>query len=169
MLLKEASKPVATTAFSGELIKSKSGWIMLTVPNMMVRGLFLALDVPGAELPLRDGKLNAHISVIRPEELEQIGGKIDETGKRFKFQIGRLKEVRPVGWDEMDKVWMVEATSPELSKLRRSYGLPSKPHRGKRELEFHITIAVRRRGVLRGEVSKTAAELPDEQHFFLVG
>jgi len=145
--------------FSGRLIQSSSGWVMLEIPNALVRGAFNALDVPGAELPLKDGKLNAHISVMRPEELERIGGvsKITEIGKRFKFRLGLLYEVKPAGWAEMDKVWMFRVISPELNSLRKSYGLPPNPMRGDKELKLHATVAVRRKGVLRvGEVSKAS-------------
>lgn len=145
----EASKPTTSFGLAGRLYASKSGWILLSVPNALVRGAFDALHEPGVELPTKgDGTLNAHISVFRPEELEGIGGadKIVERGHLFRYTLGPLKEVRPHGWTEMSRVWMVEAHSPELMKLRRSYGLSSLPNDNK--FKFHITVAVRRRKVL---------------------
>jgi hypothetical protein len=95
---------------------------------------------------------------MRPEELEKIGNPdITELGRFFSFQLGPLKEVNPIGWDEMDRVWFMQATSNDLVKLRRSYGLSDMPRRGNKELHFHFTVAVRRKGVLRAnELAKKA-------------
>ncbi len=159
-LEKQGDAPTNVAVLSGRLEASKSGWILLSVPNAIVQGLFSALDVPGAELPPSgpDGRLNAHISVMRGDELESIGGpdKITERGKRFKFQLGPVQECTPKGWSEMSKVWFVKCRSPELEALRRSYGLSSLPKNN--EYEFHLTIAVRRKHVLRSnDVTKTSA------------
>lgn len=158
---KEAADPALSLyPFSGRLIYSSSGWVLLEIPNALVRGAFMAMDVPGAELPLKDGRLNAHISVMRPEEIERIGGisKINELGKRFRFRLGPLYEVNPLGWKEMDKVWMFRVISPDLNNLRKSYGLNPNPMRGNTELRLHATVAVRRRGVLRnGPVAKASS------------
>ena len=134
-------------------------WIMLTVPNALVRGVFQAMGEPGAELPPSgpDEQLQAHISVMRPEELARIGGpgKITERGKRFRYRIGGLVSTKPNGWPEMTECWMLQVHSPELQTFRRSYGLSSLPKDG--EFDFHITVAVRRKSVLgRNEASKTS-------------
>lgn len=145
-------RPRAVAAFSGRLQRSRSGWLLLSVPNAIIRGAFFALDVPGAELPYHsDGTLNAHISVMRPDELVQIGGlsKITEVGKRFNYQLGELKEVEPIGWKEMERVWFLQVDSPDLENLRKSYGLSPLPTKDGRTLKFHITVAVRRRRVLQ--------------------
>lgn len=145
------SDPVTVNLLKGRLVKSHSGWVLLSIPNAILRGMFDALHAPGAELPKnKRGQLNAHISVMRPEELEKIGNPdITELGRFFAFQLGQLQEVNPIGWEEMDRVWFVRASSPELVKLRRSYGLPDMPTRRGKQLHFHFTIAVRRKGVLR--------------------
>lgn len=155
--LTKTGAAVKTHALSGELYASSSGWMLLAVPNALVRGAFDALDENGAQLPLRDGKLNAHCSVFRPEEVDQIGGidKITERGHHFHYTLGPIKEVQPAGWDEMSRVWFIEIESPELQELRKSYGLSALPKDGKHP--FHVTIAVRKKHVLRSnEVSKTA-------------
>ena len=36
---------------SGRLYVSKSGWLLLAVPNALGLGVFYALDEPGVELP----------------------------------------------------------------------------------------------------------------------
>ena len=150
----------AGNVLTGRLVKSDSGYLLLEVPNALVRGLYAALNVPGVELPLHQGRLNAHISVFRPEEVEQLGGadKVTEVGKQFNYRIGALRECNPYGWEGVDRVWMVSVVSPELAKLRVSYGLPPLPRKGRNELAFHITVAIRRKGVLRrSPMSKVSA------------
>lgn len=150
--------PVPSYSLSGELVGSDTGFVLLNVPNSLVRGMFDALAEPGAELPPSpDGRLNAHVSVFRKEEVESLGGidKIRERGKHFHYSIGRLKELEPAGWPDMERAWILQVHSPELISLRRGYGLPDMP-----KYPFHITIAVRRRGVLkRNQMAKAAAWL----------
>ncbi len=153
---KAASTPEPAYNLTGQLYLAPSGWILLSVPNALVRGVFSAMQEPGIELPPGpDGKLNAHITVFRPDELEQIGGadKVTERGKTFSYTIGRLVTVEPDGWSEMRRVWFLTAHSEQLQALRRSYGLSSLPKEGQHP--FHITCAVLRKGVLgRNETSK---------------
>lgn len=158
--LTKAGAAVKTHALSGELYASPSGWILLRVPNALVRGAFDALDENGAQLPLYKDKLNAHISVMRPEELARIGGvdKVTERGHHFHYTLGPIKEVEPAGWAEMSKVWFIEVESPELKELRKSYGMSPLPDDGKKP--FHITLAVRKKNVLKptDDVVKHAAD-----------
>lgn len=157
-LIVEKSAGDAAPAYNltGTLYRSGSGWILLQVPNALVRGVFAAMNEPGAELPPSgdDGRLNAHISVFRAEELDAIGGAdaITERGKQFKYSIGRLMSVEPATWSEMGRVWFLKVHSPELQALRRSYGLSSLPNDGK--YDFHVTVAVRRKGVLGRNASR---------------
>lgn len=121
---------------------------LLSVPNAMVRGVFDALHEPGIELPLSDGRLNAHVTVFRPEEIEAIGGPdklINDRGKPFRYSLGRLVELVPDGWADVAKCWVLTVHSPELQALRRSHGLPSLPNEGK--YAFHITVGRRMKGV----------------------
>lgn len=162
--VKEASDAVPAYNLSGALYLSSNGWLMLAVPNALVRGFFSAMAEPGVELPPSgpDGKLNGHCTVMKPAELAMIGGadKITERGKQFHYSIGRWVEVEnPEGWPEVSKVWMLRVHSPELQALRRSYGLSGLPNDGKHD--FHITCAVRKRGVLgRNDTSKTDSGVP---------
>lgn len=172
LLVKSAgdNQPVTTHALSGELYLSSSGWLLLNVPNALVRGAFAALNEPGAELPPSgaDGQLNAHISVMRPEELESIGLKgtdIKERGKHFQYTLGPVQEVVPSGWGEMSKCWFIRVSSPELKQLRRTYGLTPLPHNN--EYDFHITIGVRRKGVLgTNEIRKAASLIHASEAYF---
>jgi len=146
---KQAAVPEAVPGLTGTLYGSRSGWLLLTVPNAVARGLFDALHEQGVELPRnRDGKLNAHISVMNPGELARIGGldKISERGHSFRYNLGAIKTVRPTTWNGVSRVWYVSITSPELQALRRSYGLSSLPNENKHE--FHCTFAIRKRKVL---------------------
>lgn len=159
-LTKAGGDAVRVHALCGRLYASKSGWVLLSVPNAMVRGAFDALGEPGVQLPLDSaGNLNAHISVMSADEVESLGGvdAITERGHEFNYTLGPIKEVIPGGWKDYSKVWYITVYSPELQKLRRSYGLPSLPHDN--AYDFHITIAVRRTGVLHeNPVSKALAE-----------
>lgn len=164
-LSKVADAPVATYSLSGRLYISKSGWLLLSVPNAMARGMFDALDENGIELPTKDGVFNAHVSVMTKEEVDSIGGpdKITERGHTYLYQIGAIKTVRPAGWKEMSRVWFVDVKSPDLEALRKSYGLTPLPHG---DHPFHVTIAVRRKNVLYdNELSKTSSEAPFEDSY----
>jgi len=155
-MTKAGGTPVAAPSLAGRLIASRSGWMLLEVPNAVVRGLFTALHEPGIELPLKDGVLTAHISVMTEDEVIALGGPqtITERGQTFHYQLGPLKSVEPSGWKDVSRCWFVEIQSPELKQLRKSYGLTPLP-RG--DHEFHCTVAVRRKHVLRpGEIRKAA-------------
>jgi hypothetical protein len=152
-----ADAPGISYALAGRLYASKSGWILLSVPNAMVHGMFDALQETGLELPPGpEGRLNAHISVMRKEEVDSLGGvdRITERGHVFRYTLGPMREVVPDGWDDIGKVWLVEVRSPELEKLRKSYGLTALPNNNR--FRFHITVAVRRKKVLQeNDVTKT--------------
>lgn len=160
---------------SGRLYLAKSGWLLLSVPNALVRGVFDALTAAGAELP-RAGVmnvpnvdkelLNAHISVMTAEEVEKIGaGSINERGHAFRYSLGSVKEIAPNNIDGVSKIWAIQVASPDLSALRKSYGLSPLP----KDASFHITVAVRRTNVLReNDISKgyeASAEQPEGQSF----
>lgn len=161
-LQKQADDSVVSRRLSGRLYLSRSGWLLLSVPNELGRGLFAAMDEPGIELPKKDGKYEAHISVMRPEEIETIPGgaaSINERGKLFHYKLGPLVSVRPLGWEGVSRAWLVRVDSPELRELRRTYGLTPLPRKGDKELPFHITVAVRTVNVLYGnEVAKGRGE-----------
>jgi len=157
------------TEMVGKLYRSDSGWILLKVPNALVRGIFATIDEPGIELPPKDSeddsRLNAHISVMRPEEVATIPGganAITERGRDFRYRIGKMESFNPRGWAAMSKCWVLNVKSPELEKFRKSYGLTAIPNDGK--YPFHITVAVRRKKVLQeNEIAKAphAALLQD--------
>lgn len=135
--------PPQAEELTGKLRLSSSGWLLLDVPDHLAVGAWRALDNPRAQLPFRDGKLNTHISVMRPEEIEQLGGPSaikDVVGQEFSYQLGEVKTVEPDGWDAMERVWFVECNSPALEDMREGLGLSRLPKDGKHR--FHITFAV---------------------------
>ena len=144
---------------SGELQATSTGYVVLQVPNAMVRGQFMAMSEPGIELPPGPGgRLNAHITVFKPHEVQRIGGaaKISERGKHFSYRLGPLRTTAtdlrssPHGdWHDVGRLWYLTVHSPQIDQLRKSYGLEP--------TDLHVTVAVRRRNVLRaGEKAKTA-------------
>lgn len=158
-----ATNKARSYSLTGELYLSKSGWLLLAVPNDIGRGSFKALNEPGIELPADPGgQYNAHISVMRPEEIEQIGGAdvVTERGKEFGYALGHLHEFEPEGWEEVEKCWAIEVHSPDLEKLRKSYGLSALPRDGKHK--FHITVAIRRRRVLGANSISKAPDVPEK-------
>jgi len=165
--LYRGNKQAATNhALSGRLYLAKSGWLLLSVPNALVRGVYDALAVPGVELPKAgllnvpnvDAELlNAHISVMTADEVKSVGeDRINERGHAFCYSLGSLREIDVRGIEGISKVWVIEVSSPELSALRRTYGLSALP---KENQPFHITVAVRKKNVLyANETGKGVAE-----------
>ena len=160
-LAKSSKTASAEYHLSGRLYLAKSGWLLLSVPNALVRGVFDAMSHAGAELPLAGtlnvpnvdkDLLNAHISVLTSDEVASVGAnKINERGHSFRYSLGPVKEITPKNIDGVSKLWVIQISSPELSTLRKSYGLSALP----KDEPFHITVAVRKRNVLRdNDVSK---------------
>jgi len=144
---KVATKAVPTGRMSGQLKFSSSGWALLDVPNFFVRSIFSSMDEPGISLPVSgefgNGKLNAHISVMNPEEVKAAGGKDNvrsHDGRSFRYQLGPMKVVTPMKSKEWRRVWYITVRSPELEEFRKSFGLSARPN--KNQFDFHITVAV---------------------------
>jgi hypothetical protein len=165
--LYRGNKQAATNhPLAGRLYLSKSNWLLLSVPNSLVRGVFDALTAPGAELPtagvmnvpnVAEDILNAHISVMTADEVEKIGpDNINERGHMFGYSLGALKEITPKNVAGVSKIWAIQISSPALAALRRTYGLSPLPNG---DHQFHITVAARRTKVLQeGDVRKAAAD-----------
>lgn len=167
--LYRGNKQASTNHFlSGRLYLAKSGWLLLAVPNALVRGVYDALTAPGAELPTAgiwgtdENKelLNAHISVMTADEVNKIGAdKINERGHTFHYSLGALKEITPKTAN-LSRVWAIQVASPSLAALRKSYGLTPLLNG---DHAFHITVAVRRKGVLlHNSTSKSPAAAVQE-------
>lgn len=154
---KTASDAVLDYGLRGKLYLSSSGWLLMQVPNDLGRGAFDALHEPGVVLPQRSStdRYNAHVSVMTAAEVAKIGGpdKITERGHDVAYTLGPVKTVEPATWDGVSRVWYIEVRSPEIEKIRKSYGLPPRI----KDHDFHITFAIRRTNILRNDgVSKAA-------------
>lgn len=150
---KEAAAGLVSYDLSGLLYVAKGqdgrDWALLSAPAALVRGAFDALSAPGIELPLRDGRLQAAVAVILPDELALVGGAealANDRGKAFRYALGRLVEFAPDATLDASRAWAFRVHSPELQMLRRSHGLSSLPRNG--EWDFDLLVAVRRKGVL---------------------
>jgi hypothetical protein len=163
--LYRGNKQAATNhPLAGRLYLAKSGWLLLSVPNALVRGVFDAMATPGAELPLAGvmnvpnvdaDVLNAHVSVMTADEVNKVGvDNINERGHMFAYRLGGMKEIAVKNVDGVSKVWVIEVSSPELTALRKSYGLSPLPNG---DHQFHITVACRRKKVLQDNAVRKAA------------
>jgi len=156
LLAKAAGDASLSYGLTGKLYFSKSGWLLLSVPNALGNGAFDALNEPGVELP---SPYNAHITVMSPSEIDKLGGagKITERGHEFTYTLGPVRTCEPDGQADLARVWFIEVRSPDLEKLRKSYGLSATPKDG--EYQFHITFAARKKHVLRANPVAKAASL----------
>lgn len=140
------SKAIPTGRMRGSLKMSSSGWALLDVPNNFVRAIFDTLDEEGIELPISSeygSKLNAHISVMSADEVEQAGGRANvaaHDGRTFRYQLGPMKVVSPEKSKDWKRVWYITVESPELEEFRKGFGLTPRPNNN--HFDFHITVAV---------------------------
>lgn len=147
----------------GRLVLSQTGWLLLEVPNAIMRGIFATLREPGIELPSYEGRINAHISVMTPEDVAVCGGpaRITERGQTFAYTLGQLDTFTP-RTPGISRVWVVQAHSPSLGQLRKSYGLSAQP-----EFPFHLTVAQRKVNVLgSNDVTKGGPAVTSVKAFF---
>lgn len=165
LLEKAGGTPTKAFVLTGRLYLSKSGYLLLSVPNALGRGAFDALDESGAELPSGpDGSpYNAHLTVMLPWEIEQIGGaeKISERGHEQAYCLGPVVEIEPAGWKDVSRCWAIQVESTDLKNLRKSYGLTPLPNG---DHEFHITFGIRRKKILQNnDIAKVAALISEEE------
>jgi hypothetical protein len=146
----------AAVQFRGVLHLVKSGHLLISVPAALLRGLYDSLADPGLSLPqTADGDgIRSGIVVMTPAEVEEIGGgsKINDRGKTFPFTFGDFFITEAKNWPGVSSCYHWHVKSPELTALRRSYGLPSKIS----DLyDFSLIVACKKKGVLQSNsVSK---------------
>jgi len=158
----------AAVQMAGLLQATKGGHLIVGVPAALVRGVYDAMSEPGISLPtsVDGGALRAGIVVMTPSELESVGGasKVSERGKQYPYTLGDLVEVSARGWPGVSACWHLRIKSPELGKLRRSYGLSTKLEG---DSDFSIVVACRKSGVLASNATSKATsdeksqKLPD--------
>lgn len=134
------------TELEGRLYYAETtGYLLLSVPNALATGAFRSLPFVGLELPRFHGQpFSAHITVMRPDEVQSIGGssKISERGRSFRYSIKGLEELVPPRAKDYSRFWAFIVSSPPLLQLRKSYGL------GVPLVPLHITVAARKNNVL---------------------
>jgi hypothetical protein len=155
----------AEVQLSGLLQATATGYLIVAVPTSLVRGVFDAMHEPGISLPssIDGGAVRAGIVVMTPEELEQIGGpdRVSERGKTYTYTLGGLEETPARNWPGVSVCWHLRVRSPDLGKLRRSYGLPTKVEG---DSDFSIVVACRKPGVLSANAtSKTTTQVSDQK------
>jgi hypothetical protein len=157
----------ATVKMTGLLQATGSGHLIVGVPTALVRGIFDAMGEPGISLPnaVDGGAMRAGIVVMSPEELESIGGpsQVTERGKQYPYQLGDLEETTARNWPGVSTCWHLRIKSPELGKLRRTYGLSTKIDGNN---DFSIVVACRKVGVLAANstsksIEQSSQKLPD--------
>ena len=129
----------------GVLRQTEDGFVYVDVSNNIIHGLFTLLGEDEVEKPpyFEDGMVGAHISVTNQKELGD--RKFEDVGKEITFKLGKMYSVDPLGWDDMDRVGFVEVMSPELERIRKKHGLTKLKIKDEKQMQFHITFAVKRK------------------------
>lgn len=139
---KVAYKEVGDLELVGSLYYDKQGdRITLSIPSYLIAGLFGAIGESGWQLP--EKHVRSGITVIGETELDKLGGPsiITERGKQFSYSIRPPKIVQLNGANGLEKACVLVVASPQLQKLRKSYGLSGPPEEG--ESKFYAVIAVK--------------------------
>jgi hypothetical protein len=121
----------------GTLMQKKDGFVYLKLDNAYVTELYSFIQEPGCHLTsafYRYGSIGAHISVIYANEKST--DSIKELGQIFTFIPKKIKRVKTRKYENI----ILQVESPELMRLRESYGLSPKLNHH----EFHITICQKR-------------------------
>ena len=141
-------------ALAGRLQAGPSGNLELTVPSSLIKGVFDALDEPGAEFVVRNNRTECAIKVMTKEEVDKLGGTshITERGHSYHYTLGPIVELPATG--EYEKLWAISIKSDDLESIRRSYGLETSP-----QLGFYIPVGCKKKRVTEdNKVSKLASD-----------
>ena len=140
-------------ALAGRLQAGPNGNLELTVPSSLIKGVFDALDEPGAEFVVRNNRTESAIKVMTKEEVDKIGGNshISERGHSYHYTLGPIVELPASG--DYDKLWAISIKSNDLEDIRKSYGLEASP-----QLGFYIPVGCKKNKVTEdNKVSKLAS------------
>ena len=141
-------------ALAGRLQAGPSGNLELTVPSSLIKGVFDALDEPGAEFVVRNNRTECAIKVMTKEEVDKLGGvsHISERGHSYHYTLGPIVELPATG--DYDKLWAISIKSNDLEDIRKSYGLETSP-----QLGFYIPVGCKKKRVTEDNaVSKLAGD-----------
>lgn len=127
----------------GVLKQKSNGYVYLEVSKDFIKKTIPLIESPGKIVAPKFYKfkkgMGAHISVI--SEVEQVQNdlwEIKELGQEFSFTVTELRSAKVLRNNKMKKVWFLSVASPELERLRESYGLTPRLN----DRDFHITIGV---------------------------
>ena len=132
----------------GVLKQKDNGYLYVSVSKDFIAGILPLIDAPGKLVPPKHYKskkgIGAHISAMyENEQIEHEIWEIKELGQEFTFSVLELRTVKLNKDGKMKKLWLLAVSSPELERLRESYGLSSKL----KGHDFHITICTQVPGV----------------------
>ncbi len=153
-LMNKNAEHTSVHALAGRLQAGPSGNLELTVPSSLIKGVFDALDEPGAEFVVRNNRTESAIKVMTKEEVDKIGGNshISERGHSYHYTLGPIVELPASG--EYDKLWAISIKSNDLEDIRKSYGLEASP-----QLGFYIPVGCKKNKVTEdNNVSKLASD-----------
>ena len=151
-LMNKKAEHTSVHALAGRLQAGPSGNLELTVPSSLIKGVFDALDEPGAEFVVRNNRTESAIKVMTKEEVDKLGGTshITERGHSYHYTLGPIVELPATG--DYDKLWAISIKSNDLEDIRKSYGLETSP-----QLGFYIPVGCKKSKVTEdNEVSKLA-------------
>ena len=165
--LGKSPEKLASVSLSGLLQLTKGGQLIVAVPASLSRGLFDSMNEIGITMPqkLEGSAARSGILVMTEDEVQAVGAdKITERGKAYNYRLNDIVSLPARNWPGVSTCWHMRVTSPELSRLRISYGLPRKLN-GRDDMS--IVIACRKIGVMtENNVSKATSDsltniLPD--------
>lgn len=153
-LMNKNAEHTSVHALAGRLQAGPSGNLELTVPSSLIKGVFDALDEPGAEFVVRNNRTESAIKVMTREEVDKLGGvsHISERGHSYHYTLGPIVELPATG--DYDKLWAISIKSNDLEDIRKSYGLETSP-----QLGFYIPVGCKKKRVTEDNaVSKLAGD-----------
>jgi hypothetical protein len=125
----------------GILKQKDNGYLYVEVSKDFIAETLSLIQAEGKIVPPRHYTskkgIGAHISVIYENEqiLNEIW-EIKELGQEFTFTVAELRTIKLNKNNKVKKLWLLAVVSPELERLRESYGLSPKL----KNHDFHITI-----------------------------
>lgn len=152
-LMNKSAEHTSVHALAGRLQAGPSGNLELTVPSSLIKGVFDALDEPGAEFVVRNNRTESAIKVMTKEEVDKLGGTshITERGHSYHYTLGPIVELPATG--DYDKLWAISIKSDDLEDIRKSYGLETSP-----QLGFYIPVGCKKKKVTEdNKVSKLSS------------
>jgi hypothetical protein len=151
-IMNKKAEHTSVHALAGRLQAGPNGNLELTVPSSLIKGVFDALDEPGAEFVVRNNRTESAIKVMTKEEVDKLGGTshISERGHSYHYTLGPIVELPATG--DYDKLWAISIKSNDLEDIRKSYGLETSP-----QLGFYIPVGCKKKKVTEdNKVSKLA-------------